>query len=55
MRRIFTKTFFRFLMAFLIMIAISCSLLIASADAASRKAAAASILGFLTPLEAWRN
>lgn len=48
MRRVLTKTFYRFLMAFLIMIAISCSLLIASADAASRKAAASAIMGFLT-------
>lgn len=55
MRRIFTKTFFRFLMAFLIMIAISCSLLIVTADAAGRKAAASALMGFLTPLEAWRD
>lgn len=35
-------------MAFLIMIAISCSLLIASADAASKRQAAAALGAFLT-------
>ena len=48
MNRIFTKTFFRFLMAFLVMVAISCSLLIVTADAATKRSAAAAIGAFLT-------
>ena len=42
MKRVFTKTFFRFLVAFLVMIAISCSLLIVTA-AAKGKVTTASV------------
>lgn len=50
MKRVFTKTFFRFLVAFLVMIAISCSLLIVTAAAKGKGTTAAAITAFMESL-----